>query len=46
MELRTRNVGDLCLNEGQKLSEYRDSPTERKEKEEEKSRFMTVSGSV
>ena len=40
---------DLCAKEGQKLSEYRVSLAERKEKKErkkEKRRFLTVCGSV
>ena len=42
MDLHTRNGADLYVNEGWQVSEYRVSPTERKEK----SRFLTVSGSV
>ena len=40
-----QNGEDLCVNEGQKLSEYRVSPTERKKKERRKVN-LSMSGSV
>ena len=39
------NGADLCVNEGQKLSEYRVNLAE-EERQKEKSLFLTVSGLV
>ena len=39
------NGADLCVNEGQKLSEYRANLSEEERKKEE-NRFLTVSCSV
>ena len=44
MHCALENGVDLYVNEDQQLSECRDSLTERRKKE--KSRFLTVSGSV
>ena len=50
MHCALENGADLYVNERQLLSEYRVSPTEeerrKKERKKEKSRFLTVSGSV
>ena len=49
MHCALENGADLCVNEGPWLSKYRVSPTEeerKKERKKEKSRFLTVSGSV
>ena len=40
------NGADLCVNEGQKLNEYRVSLAEGRKKKKEKSQFLTVCGSV
>ena len=47
MHCALENGADLCVNEDQYVSEYRVSLAERKkERKKEKSRFLTVSGSV
>ena len=49
MHCALENGADLCVNEDQYVSEYRVSLAERKKerrKKKEKSRFLTVSGSV
>ena len=47
MHCALENGADLYVNERQLLSEYRVSLAERKkERKKEKSRFLTVSGSV